>query len=97
MKQLTCAPPHLICKQYHDGVLTRAGGRVLDCKCVIVVLDDVKIDVGLSRSHHTWSTFDPNANVTCQISKSISTSVRRGKKGSVWTGPHPGQPHCSPP
>lgn len=65
---------HLICKQDHDGVLTRAGGHVLDGKCVIVILDDIKVNVSLSRSHHTWSTFYPDANVTCCRSKSVSMS-----------------------
>lgn len=60
--------------------MTRAGGRVLDCKRVVVVLDDVKIDVGLGRSHHPWSTFDPDANVTCGTSDNVSLASSVAKR-----------------
>lgn len=92
----TCEGSHLICKQNHDGVLTRAGGRVLYCKRIVVILDDVKVNVSLSWSHHTRSTFYPDANITCCRSKSVSMSTQRWRKSRVWTGSHPVRPRCSP-
>lgn len=64
-KQFTCPRSHLISEQHHDGVLTGARGRVLHCECVVVVLDDVKVDVGLCWTDHTRSTLDPDADITC--------------------------------
>lgn len=57
---------HLVSEQHHDGVLAGAWGRVLHRERVVVVLDDVKVDVGLRRSDHTWSTLDPDADITCR-------------------------------
>lgn len=55
---------YLICKEHHYGVSARAGGGVLDCEGVIVIFYDVKIDICLCWTHHTWGTFDPNADIT---------------------------------
>lgn len=65
-RQSTCICSHLVCEQHHDGVLTGPRRRVLHCERVVVVLDDVKVDVGLCRTNHTWSTLDPNADITCE-------------------------------
>lgn len=54
---------NLVCKQHHDGVSAWTGGSVLDSKGVIVILDDVKVDVCLSRANHPWGTLDSNADV----------------------------------
>lgn len=60
----TCASSYLISKQHHDCVAACSRGSVFDSECVIVISNDVKIDVSLSRSHHTWGTFDAYADVT---------------------------------
>lgn len=65
-KQFTCVRSHLVSEQHHDGVLTGARRCVLHRERVVVVLDDVEVDVGLCRTHHTWSTLDPNADITCR-------------------------------
>lgn len=74
--KFTCVLPHLVSKQHHDGVLASARWCVLHSECIIVILDDVKVNVGLSRTDHSWSTLDSNADITCR-SDSINLSDNR--------------------
>ena len=55
---------YLLSKQHHDGVAASSGGSVLDRECVIVILDDVKVDVRLRRTHYARGTFNANTDVT---------------------------------
>lgn len=73
--------PHLVSEQHHDGVVACPRGRVFNGKGVIVVLDDVKVNVGLSRAHHTRGTFDPNADVSCKVRQRPSSQSFRGSRG----------------
>ena len=57
---------HLVGEQHHDGVLPGARRHVLHRERVVVIFNDVEVDVGLCRTDHTWSTFDPDADVTCR-------------------------------
>lgn len=54
---------NLVSKQHHDGVSARTWGSVLDSEGVIVILDDVKVDVCLSRADHSRGALDSNADV----------------------------------
>lgn len=55
---------HLVSKQNHDGVAACSRRSVFDSECVVVVPNDVKVDVGLCRSHHSRGALDSNADVT---------------------------------
>lgn len=63
-KNEVCSVFYLICKKHHDGVTARARGHVLDSEGVVVIFNDVKIYICLCWTHHTWGTFDPNADIT---------------------------------
>lgn len=58
---------YLVGEQHHDGVEPRARRRVLHRERVVVVLDDVKVNVGLHRPHHTRGALDPDAHITCRV------------------------------
>lgn len=55
---------HLVSKQDHDGVAACSRRSVFDSECVVVVPYDVKVDVGLCRSHHSGGTLDSYTDVT---------------------------------
>jgi hypothetical protein len=54
---------YLVSKQHHYGVAASPGRSVLDSEGVIVVLDYVKVDVGLGRTDHSRGALDPNADI----------------------------------
>lgn len=55
---------YLVSKQHHDGVPARARRSVFDSEGVIVILDDVKVDVGLCRPDHPRGALDSDADVS---------------------------------
>lgn len=63
---------YLIPKEHHDGVMAWARRCVFDSEGVIIIFNDVKIDICLCWTHHTWGTFDPNADITYDIVRMVS-------------------------
>lgn len=55
---------HLVGEENHYGVAACSRRSIFDSECVVVITNDIEVDVGLCRSHHSRGALNSYADVT---------------------------------